>query len=339
MALANVELLARFEIEHFDRNSISPDRRKKTLWVLDRVAEQIAPRSLVEASPSDLMAWQGAELGRGLKPNTVRNRETMIRAFVTWATAAGLVSFETSVGLKSVTSVRGSRVIVPKPYKKAEIELLRESLHARYPLAPVSGPGSKMVRRYMRGEGRLTGAAYRHARRLQLEAQISLALEEGLRCHELWRLDLARMSPDNVGVVVFTAKQGPGEVREREVPYTSHSRGVVQEWLDFRSLMAPGHSSPWLALFASKPTEAQKEDTFNRSLQPLGRPFFNWHRLRHTFATERLRAGLPLEQLQVMMGHANLAQTLAYAKIVNADLQKEAERTEDQFSRNLGLAA
>lgn len=61
-------------------------------------------------------------------------------------------------------------------------------------------------------------------------------------------------------------------------------------------------------------------------------------RLRHTFATERLRSGMALEKLQVMLGHSTLQQTLAYAEIVNADVQTEADRTADAFARNLGLA-
>lgn len=339
MSATNSELLDRLDREHFERHSISIKRRRRSVVILLELADRLGDRTLLEVTPSDLMAWQGAQLARGIRPNTVRNWETMIRSFYTWAYAAQLIPFELFVQLKSVSTVRGGRVYRPKPYKRAEIEALRIALDRRYPTAPRQGKGSHMVRRFLRGDSKLVGAAYRHARRLQLEAQISLALEEGLRCTEIWHLTIPQMHPDNVGVVVFTAKSKPGEIREREVPYTNHSRLVVQEWIDFRTLMAPDHGSPWLTLTASAPREAQRFRTFEEALQPLGRPYWNWHRLRHTFATERLRAGMPLEKLQIMMGHANLAQTLAYAEIVNADLNTEAARTEDAFARNLGLAA
>lgn len=338
MALTTEELITRFAAEHWDRHSISAGRRVRSLTVLRRLDGRLDGRTLADLTPSDLMAWQGAEIARGVTPNTLRNMETMVRAFFTWAYGAQIIPFERYTQLKSVQPVRGAHSGKPKPYKRAEIEQLRIALDTRYPLAPTRGRGSLRVRRFLRGEGRLTMAAYTHARRLQLEAQISLALEEGLRAQEIWSLTLAQMSPDNVGVVVFTAKSKPGEVREREVPYTAHSRLCVQEWLDFRSLMAPHHERPWLRLTAGAPTEPQSFSQFAKSLHPLGRPYFNWHRLRHTFATERLRAGMPLEKLQVMLGHSNLTQTLHYAEIVNADLQVEAARTEDAFARNLGLA-
>jgi integrase/recombinase XerD len=37
------------------------------------------------------------------------------------------------------------------------------------------------------------------------------------------------------------------------------------------------------------------------------------HKLRHTFATVGLRNGIPLDKLQVLMGHANPRTTLIYA--------------------------
>lgn len=339
MALSNADLLSRFEREHFDRQSITAGRRVRSRTVLARLADQIAPRTLAELTAADFMAWQGAERARGAKTTTIRNYETMVRAFVTWAATTQVISFESAAQLKSIPGVRGGRSNEPKPYKRAEVERLRELLEQRFPLAPERGPGSRMIRRYLRGESRLVKAVYLHARRLQYEAQISLALEEGLRAIELHRIGLPELAPDNEGVVVFTAKGEPGSERVREVPFTNHSRQVVAEWLDFRSLMAPAHESPWLTLVAARPTDAQSFRQFEKALHVFGRPYYRWHRLRHTFATERLRAGLPLEKLQRMMGHANLAQTLAYAEIVNADLHTEAARTADDFARNLGLAA
>lgn len=50
------------------------------------------------------------------------------------------------------------------------------------------------------------------------------------------------------------------------------------------------------------------------------------HRLRHTFATAGLRGGMPLEQLQALMGHSKPETTLIYAKLSDSDLQREHER-------------
>jgi site-specific recombinase XerD len=103
--------------------------------------------------------------------------------------------------------------------------------------------------------------------------------------------------------------------------------------------MAPGHESPWLSLRNDDPLSEITLRRLSKALQRFGRPYYRWHRFRHTYATERLRAGMPLEQLQYMMGHAKLEQTLAYAKIVSADVRKEADRTESAFERAIGVTA
>lgn len=47
------------------------------------------------------------------------------------------------------------------------------------------------------------------------------------------------------------------------------------------------------------------------------------HRLRHTYATERLRAGVSLAAIRKLLGHQNLQTTLRYA-----DLDLEAVKRE-----------
>ncbi|MBC8084408.1 MAG: tyrosine-type recombinase/integrase [Hymenobacter sp.] len=49
------------------------------------------------------------------------------------------------------------------------------------------------------------------------------------------------------------------------------------------------------------------------------------HTARHTFATQSLLRGMPVEVLQKVMGHARLQTTLIYAKIVE-DFQHQTMR-------------
>lgn len=339
----NGDLLACFEREHFERHSISAHRRTRTLVTLNGLAARLDGRTLAELTPSDIMAWQGAELKRGLAPNTLRNRESMVKAFIGWAHSAGVISFENFMRLKSVDPVRGAQAhLKPRPYKKAEVIRFREVLAEHYPLAPAKGNGSRMLPRYLEGKSRFLQVVRDHARRLQIAAQVSLALEEGLRCQEIHQLAVDEVHPHNAAVVVRTAKQEPGVARYREVPWTAHSRNAVAEWLDLRTLLAPAHNSPWLALTYYNPKGEMGYRHFGESVLAVFDPYgteYRWHRFRHTFATERLRAGMPLEKVQVMMGHARLDQTLAYAEIVNSDVATHAEASEALFARNLGLEA
>lgn len=335
----NSELLERFAAEHYERHSISALRRRESDQLLARFSRRLDGRTLIEMTASDLMAWQGAERERGIAPMTIRKWQNMIRSFVGWAYTADLISFELTTQLKSVNGVAGSSAqSKPKPYKRHEVQLFRQRLAEKYPLAPRHGRGSMMLRRYLRGDSAFVGTVRRHARRLQYEAQVSLALEEGLRRIELFSITIPELHPDNAGVVVRTAKGEPGEQRVREVPWTAHARENVGAWLEFRALLAPGHEHPWLTLRSDDQVGQQRFRHFKTALEVVPGDW-RWHRFRHTFATERLRSGMPLEQVQVMMGHARMEQTLAYAEIVSSDVRAEAERTELDFERALGVTA
>lgn len=336
-------LLARFEREYHQINSISAHRRAQQLHVLRRLD---ADARLETLTPGELSAFIGGEVARGVKPQTALKYLGMVRSFVGWAELAGIIDAERSVQLKSLANPRGSTVrSKPKPYKAAEIEQFRMVLAAKYPVLPEYGRGSRALMRWTHGTSRSTalrGHLWRHARRLQFEAMIALALEEGLRKVEIFNLSIAALHPDNDQVVVLTAKQAPGSEAKRGVPYTMHARTCVQEWLDFRSLLRPEHERPWLQLHYNLGIAEQAAPLSERSMEKLLLCFeggWRWHRFRHTAATFWLRSKVPLERVRLYMGHAQLEQTLQYAQIINSDIDEAFGAAEDTFNALLGIAA
>ena len=61
--------------------------------------------------------------------------------------------------------------------------------------------------------------------------------------------------------------------------------------------------------------------TFNRRLRSIqeatAAPVFHPHQLRHSFATNMLRAGVPIDIVSDLMGHTNINMTMRYAKSGN----------------------
>lgn len=337
-------LLDRFAAEYLAPRSISPARRAESMRILKALADRL-DHPLDGLTAADVATFVGTQLATGLHPNTVRKQLGMVRAFVTWASEARIIDTARTAELQSVSNPRGSTTKTrPRPYKVSEIAELRRQLVEKYPPLPEYGKGSHALRRFLRRQNRrhkLYGPLWRHARRLQYEAQIALALEQGLRRVEIFRLTIPAMHPDNDEVVVLTAKQGPGSHVTRSVPYTTHARNVAQEWLDFRWLLHPPHESPWLNLSLSFPLDRQlapmKPDQFAHALDALGG--WEWHRLRHTAATEWLRSGVPLDKVRLFMGHSSIEQTLAYAEIVGRDISQAFGNAEADFAKRLGLAA
>jgi integrase len=338
-------LLARFEAEYCAPNSISLKRRHDSAATLTRLADGL-DHDLDLLTAAELATFIGAELSRGLKPQTVLTYQRQIRSFITWATAAGVIDPERSVQLKSVPNPRGSAAKnLPRPYTAAQIREFRTLLAEQYPVIGDMGRGSRRLKWFLGGRraAGLRGPVWRHARRLQFEAQVALALEQGLRVCEIGSLSLPALDPTNDDLVVLTAKQGPGREVKRAIPYASHARTVVREWLDFRQLLAPGHDHPWLQLGPARDADAQlmpqSYDTLQGSMTKCFGSPWSWHRFRHTACTEWLRSGVPLEKVRVYAGHANIEMTLAYTQLLKADISEAFAKAEEDFARRLGLAA
>jgi integrase/recombinase XerD len=52
----------------------------------------------------------------------------------------------------------------------------------------------------------------------------------------------------------------------------------------------------------------------------------NPHRLRHTCATDMVRAGMSLPALQKLMGHSQIQTTMLYVELVPQDVWREYAR-------------
>jgi integrase len=265
--------------------------------------------------------------------NTVRKKMNMIRPFVSWMFASGLITGEQYIRLKAVKNPRGaSGKTNPKPYTQKEMAKFWEAFEERWPRQPTSGPGSRAIQRYFNGKGKWK-PLWRHAFRLQLLAMVRLALDLGLRAHEIHQLSVDDLHYDNEYIVVWgKADPHTGEKRVRKVPFTTASRRAITEWVEFRSRLKPDHDRAWLVLYSKWRLSPMKMDRFEVLLQSAIGPGWAWHRLRHTCATEWLRAGMPLEAVSRLLGHSDLSQTLCYAQITKSDLQLAVDRHEERFS-------
>lgn len=341
--MTTTEILQRFQVEYLTPRSITPRRQAYQLRELHQLAASL-DHPLIELTQSDVLTYLGVLLGRGLSPNTVRWVDGMIRSFVTWGNAAGLIDDLRAHSIKLISRPRGSTGdSTPNPYTMKEIKTFRGLLAVKYPYMPEYGRGSRMLHRYLTGRVEiLRGAAYRHARRVQFDAQIALTMELGLRSIEMYRLSIPAAHYENDSLVVETAKGGPGKPKIRMIPWTPHAHNCMMSWLDLRSVLAPQHPSLWLALDYTNSSDRHQlcpmtERQLHNALSVFGTGW-GWHRFRHTCATEWLRAKMPLEKVQILMGHSSIEQTRQYTQIVHSDIAEAIATAGPEFARRMGVA-
>lgn len=150
-------------------------------------------------------------------------------------------------------------------------------------------------------------------------AIIDLLASTGMRVGELVRLNREDIDFENRECVVF----GKGE-KERKVYFDARAKIHIIRYLESRT-------DDNKALFVSllKPHKRLKISGVEIRLRELGRklklPRVHPHKFRRTLATKAIDKGMPIEQVQHLLGHTKIDTTLQYA-IVNQNNVKISHR-------------
>ena len=150
-------------------------------------------------------------------------------------------------------------------------------------------------------------------------AIIDLLASTGMRVGELVRLNREDIDFENRECVVF----GKGE-KERKVYFDARAKIHIIRYLESRT-------DDNNALFVSllKPHKRLKISGVEIRLRELGRklklPRVHPHKIRRTLATKAIDKGMPIEQVQHLLGHTKIDTTLQYA-IVNQNNVKISHR-------------
>lgn len=143
-------------------------------------------------------------------------------------------------------------------------------------------------------------------------AIVEVLYSTGVRVSELCGMDINDIANDEI--IVF----GKGE-KERTVYLNARAKIAVSEYLKTRT----DNDS---ALFIGKRTkERLKKGGIERMIRELGKsagvPNCHPHRFRRTAGTIALNRGMPLEQVQQMLGHEDIATTTIYARSEEANVK------------------
>lgn len=149
-------------------------------------------------------------------------------------------------------------------------------------------------------------------------ALIAVLLEAGLRVGEVVGLTpLSVLRPASPAALASLRVCGKGQ-KERLVYLSAHALALVSAWLAVRPAGAEG------AIFLNERTQPLTASGIEWILARYGAQIhvhLTPHRLRHTFARRLVEAGMPVETLACLMGHAQITTTQLYLAGVNPDLR------------------
>lgn len=141
-------------------------------------------------------------------------------------------------------------------------------------------------------------------------AIIDLLYSTGIRVGELVNLDRTDINFEERECIVF----GKGD-KERRVYFDAKAKLHLQDYLEHRN-----DKNPALFVTLDAPFERLKISGVEIRMRELGRKInlekIHPHKFRRTMATRAIDKGMPIEQVQKILGHSQIDTTMQYA-IVN----------------------
>ena len=141
-------------------------------------------------------------------------------------------------------------------------------------------------------------------------AMIDLLYSTGIRVGELVNLNIENVDLEQRECVVY----GKGD-KERKVYFDAKAKIHLQDYFNSRT-----DSNPALFVTLDAPYERLKISGVEIRIRELGRKLglkkIHPHKFRRTMATRAIDKGMPIEQVQKILGHSQIDTTMQYA-IVN----------------------
>lgn len=241
----------------------------------------LAPARPASASPAEISAYLAHLSAAGLSARTAARRLSALRQFFRFLAQEGMRADDPTL----LTVSPKLPAALPKALTEAEVAALIEGAAS---LPPPQGP--------------------------RAAALVELLYASGLRASECVSLPFSALRAEGLMVAV----RGKGG-KERLVPIPPRARAAAEAARDpkapsrflFPSRAASGHlTRQGLALLL-------KQAALAAGLDPAR---VSPHVLRHSFATHLLARGADLRSLQLLLGHADIATTQIYTRVMQERL-------------------
>ena len=149
-----------------------------------------------------------------------------------------------------------------------------------------------------------------HCSNIRDLAMIDLLYSTGMRVGELVNLNIDNVDMEQRECIVY----GKGD-KERKVYFDAKAKIHLLNYLNSRS-----DTNPALFVTLDAPHERLKISGVEIRIRELGRKLglerIHPHKFRRTMATRAIDKGMPIEQVQKILGHSQIDTTMQYA-IVN----------------------
>ena len=254
--------------------------------------EDIQAENWTEVGKSAISAYIAHLKNSGYSSSTVARKVAAIKSFFHFLVAEHIISEDPTFTLDSPKVKKR----LPKAISPGEIEKILK--------APIQENGPKAQRDL---------------------ALLEMLYASGMRVTELVSLDTTDLdfSTDSTGKVRVRGKRAN---KEREIPLTGHTITVLNNYIHGgREQLAhdPNENAPFLNNRGQRLTRQGLWLIIKHYVEAVGiSSEVTPHTLRHSFAAHKLSQGKSLQDIQKLLGHANISTTQVYAHITQENEKK-----------------
>ena len=275
---------------------------EKTLHTLDNNFDPIMSQRLDAINGRDLELIRTAWMQAGNKPSTVNRKMGSISGVFSRAVEWDYIANHPLAKLKQL-KVDSNGVI--RYLSIEEAKRLREALDARQDEARAERETANKWRadRVKKELASLLEVRFTD----HLKPMVLVSLNTGMRRGELFDLKWSAVNFDTKTITVAGATTKTSDTRH--IPMNKETFGVLEVWkkqVSKSPYVFPGQGG------------GRFEDVKSAWLKLLERAQidgFRWHDMRHDFASRLVMAGVPLNTVRDLLGHADIKMTLRYAHL------------------------
>jgi integrase len=263
-------------------------------------------KSLSAITVEDVERWQTKRINEGPKSATVRREIDLLSSVLTRAVKLDKLKVNPVCRLERTRIDRNPKV---RFLDLAEEKRLRVALSERDEEMREARESANRWRKVRKYDPLPTLTHFGD----HLTPAVLLSMNTGMRRGELLALRWANVDMNGKQLTIegSTAKSQ----QTRHIPLNGEALAVLKKWkeqaLENERVMPVETSfrKAWIAL-----------------LRRARITKFRWHDLRHHFASRLVQAGVPLNTVRELLGHASMAMTLRYAHLAPAQKREAVEK-------------
>jgi integrase len=275
---------------------------KESMRTLSRDFGYLYSRKLNDITPWIIESWSKQAKRKGLLPTTINRRVAILKSVLSKAALWGVIEHSPLKGMSHLKTDKTGRV---RYLTDDEEKQLRSALEARQERCR---KGRISHNRWLNDRQRATLPILSASFTDYLMPMVILALNTGMRRGELFSLIWSDIDLKNKQLTVQGHSSKSGNTRY--LPLNDEACSTLTVWRNQNT----GKDLVFPSLITG-----QRLDNIRKSWAGLRKladlQDFRFHDLRHSFASKLVMAGVDLNTVRELLGHASMEMTLRYAHL------------------------